>query len=500
MVRGEVFFRLPVFEAINERRVEQDETSFVNPRNAAAGSLRQLDPGITASRPLDLAVYQILSAVGDDLPTTQWDVLNYLADLGFPVMLDYSAQFDTLDDVIAHTELWDDKRRELDFEIDGLVVKVDDLAVSEDLGVVGKDPRAMIAFKYPAEERTTKLLDVGVNVGRTGMLIPYAVLEPVELSGATVRLATLHNFDDIAAKDIRRGDTVVVKRSGEVIPYVVGPVADLRDGSEEPIEPPEFCPYCEAPVERSEGEVAYYCSNPECPERLVRSLEYFVSRGAMDIDGLGDRLVRQLIGAGLLHDLADLYFLKKEDLVDLEGFGEKKAENILAAIDASRSRPLARVLTALGIRGVGSTVSQFLLDEIPSIEGIASATQEELETISGVGPHTASEIVEFFADARNRALIEKLCAGGVDLTPEVREQASGVFDGQTFVLTGTLPTLTRDEASALIEAHGGRVTGSVSKKTDYVLAGEKAGSKLDKANKLGVPVIDEAALREMVGE
>ncbi len=498
VVRGEVFFRLPVFEELNRRRVEAGEPPFVNPRNAAAGSLRQLDARVTAERPLDLACYQILGGEGEDLPTTQWDVLHYLAGLGFPVMTQYSRHFDNLDAVLDYIKTWDEKRQRLDFEIDGLVIKVNNLAVQEALGVVGKDPRGLIAYKFPAEERTTRLLDVGVNVGRTGVLVPYAILEPVEVSGVTVKQATLHNFDDIAAKDIRIGDTVIVKRSGEVIPYVVGPIADLRDGSETPIVPPDTCPYCDSPVVRAEGEVAYYCSNPECPERQVRAIEYFVSQGAMDIEGLGDRIVRQLVGAGLVRNVADLYFLKMEDLLSLEGFAEKKAQNLLDAIDASRTRPLARLLTALGIRGVGSTVAELLLEHIPSLDGLMNATQEELESIPGLGPHTASAVVEFFSDEWNRRLIERLREGGVRLEMEEKAQASDKLAGMTFVLTGTLPNLTREQATELIEAHGGRVTGSVSSKTNYVLAGENPGSKLDKAVQLGVPIIDEAGLRALL--
>jgi DNA ligase (NAD+) len=308
VVRGEVYFKLSVFESLNRQRVEAAEAPFINPRNAASGALRQLDPRITAGRPLSLTCYTILDGDGD-LPQTQWDALHYLHGLGFPVMVNLCAHYDDLEDVLAYLQTWEERRKTLDFEIDGLVVKVNDLAIMADLGVVGKDPRGAIAFKFPAEERTTKLLGAVFNVGRTGVLTPNAVLEPVMVSGVTVKQATLHNFDYIAEKDIRVGDTVIVKRSGEVIPYVVGPVADLRTGSEQPIIPPVTCPSCGAPVLRLPGEVAVYCSNLACPERLVRTIEYFVSQGAMDIDGLGERIVRQLIAAGLIHDVADLYFL-----------------------------------------------------------------------------------------------------------------------------------------------------------------------------------------------
>src|SRR5574341_466050 len=495
VVRGEVFIRLPAFAELNRQREAMGESLYVNPRNTASGAIRQLDPRISASRPLDLACYQILAGEGDGLPRTQWEVLHYLVDMGFPVMLQASEHFSDLEAVIATIHPWEEKRHDLDFEIDGLVIKVNDLATYARLGVVGKDPRGATAYKFPAEERTTKLLGVGINVGRTGVIAPYAVLEPVEVSGVTVKQATLHNFDDIAAKDIRIGDTVIIKRSGEVIPYVVGPVADARDGSERPIRLPERCPYCDYPIIRVGGEVAAYCSNNACRERLARNVEYFVSRAAMEVDGLGDRIVRQLIGEGLIRDVADLYFLPPEPLLELEGFATKKVENLLRSIDESRHRPLTRVLTALGIKGVGGTVAALLLDHYPSIDALMAASEEELQTIPGMGPHTAGAIVEYFSDERNRALIEKLRRGGVNLVAEQKQLTSNRLEGLTFVLTGTLPMMTREEATALIQAHGGKVTGSVSKNTSYVVAGESAGSKLDKANQLGGPVLDEAGLR-----
>lgn len=497
VVRGEVYFKLSVFEALNKRRVEAAEAPFINPRNAASGALRQLDPRITASRPLSLTCYAILDGEGD-LPRTQWDVLHYLQRLGFPVMLDLCAHYDDLDDAIAYLETWEDRRKSLNFEIDGLVVKVNDIGIMADLGVVGKDPRGAIAFKFPAEERTTKLLDVVFNVGRTGVLTPNAMLEPVMVSGVTVNKATLHNIDYIAEKDIRVGDTVIVKRSGEVIPYVVGPVADLRNGSERPITPPAKCPSCGSPVLRQPGEVAIYCSNLACPERLVRAVEYFVSQGAMDIEGLGERIVRQLIAAGLIHDVADLYFLTADQLRGLEGFAQKKIDNLLAAIDTSRNRPLSRVLAALGIRGVGETVAALLVSYYRSMDLLMQASQADLLNIGGLGPQLTGAIVEFFADPRSQALIDKLKRGGVKMEAEARARASDKLAGLTFVLTGTLPTMTREEASELIELHGGKTVGSVSKKTSYVLAGEAAGSKLEKARELGVAVIDEAGLRALI--
>jgi DNA ligase (NAD+) len=496
VVRGEAFFRLKDFEELNRRRVEEGEPPFVNPRNAASGALRQLDPKVTAERPFDLYCYAILDADGD-VPLTQWDTLAYLRDLGFPVT-EHNVRFGSLEDVVAYYKTWIDKRRSLDFQIDALVVKINDLRIASELGAVGKAQRGAIALKFPAEERTTKLLRVEVNVGRTGVLAPTAALEPIEVGGVTVKQATLHNYDDIAAKDIRVGDTVIVKRSGDVIPYVVGPVADLRDGSEQPIRPPERCPFCDSPVVRHAGEIAIYCSNPACPERLVREIEYFVSRGAMDIDGLGERIVRQLIEAGLLEDLADLYYLKREGLLPLEGFAEKKADNLLAAIEASKTRPLPRLLAALGIRGVGDVVAALLADHFGSLDGLAGASQEELETIAGIGPTTAGAVVEYFADPHNRRVIEKLRKAGVQMRAEAPVTESRALEGLTFVLTGTLPSLTRDQATALIEAHGGKVTDSVSRKTAYVVVGESPGSKLDKARSLGVPTLDEDGLRALI--
>jgi DNA ligase (NAD+) len=348
----------------------------------------------------------------------------------------------------------------------------------------------------------TRLLDVAANVGRTGVLTPTAMLEPVFLSGVTVRQASLHNYDLIAEKDIRIGDTVIVKRSGDVIPYVIGPVVAARSGDEHTIAPPSTCPVCESPVARDEGEVAYYCTNPACPERVARNIEYFVSRGAMDIDGLGERGVRLLLAEGLIHDEADLFTLTADDLLPLEGFAEKKVQNLLNSIATAKARPLARLIGALGIRGVGNTTAELLVQHYHSIDALAAATPEELEAIEGLGPHTAGAIVEWFAAAHNQRLIEKFRTAGVKLVeePVVDETATDQLAGLTFVLTGTLPTLKRNEAKALIEKHGGKVTGSVSKKTSYVVVGEDPGSKYSKAQELGISVLDEASLLTMIGE
>ncbi len=500
VVRGEAYMPIDAFEAFNRRQAEAGEKIFANPRNAAAGSLRQLDPTIAAARPLNLFTYAILEAEGVTIPT-QWEVLGYLRRMGFPVSRDVALLPD-IEAVIAYYQEWLKKRDQLNYEADGLVVKINDLRTQERLGVVGRAPRGAIAFKFPAHEATTKLLDIGINVGRTGTLNPYAILEPVEVGGVTIKQAALHNADDIARKDIRIGDTVIVKRAGDVIPYVVGPVTDLRDGSEHIFQMPERCPACGGPAVQPEGEVAYYCINAACPAQLVRLVEYFVSRGAMDIEGLGTRTAELFVERGLLKDVADLYYLNRDDILTLEGFAEKSTDNLLAAIEASKKRPLDRLLVALGIRFVGSTVAQLLARYYPSIDKLMAATQEEIEAIEGLGPHTAENIVKYFSLKRNRELIEKLRRAGVQMAAEreVIEEAAPLR-GLTFVITGTLPSLSREEARDLIERHGGKVTSSVSGKTNYLLVGEApGGTKFNKAGQLGVPMINEAELLQMIRE
>jgi DNA ligase (NAD+) len=506
VARGEVFINIADFEALNRRLEEAGEKTYLNPRNTAAGSLRQLDPALTASRPLNLLVYQIVafeSAPGgaSSPPAAQWETLNYLRALGFPVSKDASYH-PTLDSALDEVQAWERRRFDLPFEADGMVIKINDLALAADLGFVGKDPRSAIAFKFPAQEVTTRLLEIGVNVGRTGVLTPYAVLEPVDIGGVIVKQATLHNFDYIAEKDIRVGDRVRVKRAGEVIPYVIGPVVELRRGDELPYTPPSACPACGEPVEKLSGEVAWYCVNAACPAQLIRVLEHFVSRGAMDIIGLGIKIVEQLIESGLVHDVADLYTLRREDLLRLEGFAEKKADNLLAAIDASRRQPLARLITALGIRSVGEVLAADLARAYPDLEALSRASLDELQSLEGVGPNTAQAIVDWFARPANRQVIARLRLAGVWPRAQAPAQPVGAqpLAGQTFVITGTLPTMSRDQAREYIQAHGGKVTDSVSKKTSYLVAGEAAGSKLAKAQELGVPVLDEAGLRQMCGE
>jgi DNA ligase (NAD+) len=497
VVRGEAIMLIDDFEDLNRRQAEAEDKLFANPRNAAAGSLRQLDPRVTASRPITLLCYALVAA-GGAVPPTQWEALEYLRALGFPLS-EYVVRFESLDEVIAYCEGWIERRDTVPYEVDGLVIKVDDLATQAAMGVVGRAPRGAVAWKFPGREATTRVLEVGVNVGRTGALTPYAVLEPVVLGGVTIRKATLHNFEDMQRKDIREGDTVVIRRAGDVIPYVVGPVVPARTGQERVYRMPTVCPSCGEPVVSQEDEVALYCINVACPEQRVRRVGYFAA--VMDVEGLGERTAQLLVERELVQDGADLYSLKPEDLLPLEGFAEKSVTNLLAAIEATRERPLAQVTAALGIRGVGFTVAQLLAAHYRSLDELAAAGREELESIEGLGPHTAGAIVEWFARPRNQAFVDKLRRAGVRLEQEAPAvPVEGPLDGLTFVITGTLPTMSREEATRFVERHGGRVTGSVSSKTSYLLVGDSpGGNKYRKAQQLEVPLIDEARLLEMVG-
>jgi DNA ligase (NAD+) len=515
VVRGEAYMTIEDFARLNQRLEEAGEKTYLNPRNTAAGSLRQLDPSLTASRPLTILVYAVvafeeageeevaeagLAAAGRTraLPDTQWDTLQYLKAMGFPIPDAEMAE--NLQEAIALAESLVEQREQLPYEADGVVIKVNDLSLAADLGVVGRDPRGAIAFKFPAREVTTGLLDIGVNVGRTGRLTPYAILEAVNIGGVIVRQATLHNFDDIARKDIRIGDRVMVKRSGDVIPYVIGPVFAARDGNERPYQPPHNCPTCGQAVENLPGEVDWYCVNAACPAQLIRNLEHFVSRGAMDIVGFGIRIGQQLVQAGLVRDVADLYTLQKEDLLALEGFAAKKVDNLLQSIETSKQRPLARLISALGIRGVGEVMANDLARYYPDLEALSRASKEDLQAIEGVGPNIAQAIVDWFARPANHQLLDKLHAAGVWPRSQALVQQDGSakpLAGMTFVVTGTLPNLSRDDTKEFIQSRGGKVTDSVSKKTSYLVLGENPGSKLDKARSLGVPIIDEEGLKKL---
>jgi DNA ligase (NAD+) len=510
VVRGEIFIPVKEFDKLNKRLEENGEKTYLNPRNTAAGSLRQLDPAMTASRPLTLLVYQIVQWENNSQfprePRSQWQLLEYLRDLGFPVT-DTARRFDDIDSAIAYTAAWDKHRDELPYEVDGMVIKIDDLNLADELGFVGKDPRGAIAFKFPAREVTTKLLGIEVEVGRTGVLTPKAILEPVEINGVIVRNATLHNFDYIAEKDIRPGDRVLVKRAGEVIPYVIGPVVDLRSDAEKQYVPPNTCPACGQPVEHFEAEVAWYCVNAACPAQLVRNVEHFVSRSAMDINGLGIKIVEKLIEAGMVKDIADIYTLSRVDILGALTKKDRKtesappgkiAENLLAAINTSRRQPLNRLITALGIHGVGEVSAADLSRHFSSLDLLAAASADQLQSIDGVGPNIAEAILDWFSRERNRKVLEKLKTAGVwPMGAAVASPSVGPLSGLTFVVTGTLSGFSRDTVKEFIEGHGGRVTDSVSRNTSYLVSGEAPGSKLQKAQSLGVKVIGESELRKL---
>ncbi len=498
-VRGEVYIPRDRFEELNRQREEAGEKPFANPRNAAAGSVRQLDPSITASRPLSIFIYGVGDPEGLTL-TTQWDALRYLQHFGFR-MAENITRCEDLNQALALYRKWLEERDVLNYDADGVVLKVDSFDQQESLGDVGHAPRWAIAYKFPAHEGITKLWQIGINIGRTGTLNPYAALEPVQIGGVTIRNATLHNEEDIHRKDIREGDTVIVKRAGDVIPQVVAPVKELRTGEEKIFHMPRHCPVCGQPVVKPQEEVMYYCINASCAAQLVGRIEYFASRGAMDIEGFGTRLAQSFVEKGLLQDVADFYYLKAEDLLDLEGFAEKSVANLLAAIEASKRRPLWRLLTALGIRGVGAIVAQLLISQFASLDELMGASEEELEAIEGLGPHTTKSIVDFFAQERNRNLVAKLRRAGVRMSrlPEEAAPQEGPLSGLTFVVTGTLPTMSRDVATEFIEAAGGRVTSSVSRNTDYLVVGEgPGGTKLSRARELGVRTIEERELRRLV--
>jgi DNA ligase (NAD+) len=498
--RGEVYMTLSGFERLNEQRAADSLPTFANPRNAAAGSLRQLDPRVTAGRPLRFFGFQIqLDPEGDDvLPVrTQAEILETLRAWGVPVNPQRALCAD-LEEVIAFAETAEAGRADLDYLIDGIVVKVSPVGLWPELGVIGeREPRWAIAYKFAPDLATTRLEAIRINVGRTGSLNPYAVLEPVEIGGAMVRLATLHNFEDVARKDLRHGDMVVVKRAGDVIPQVVGPLTQERTGDETPFVPPDACPVCGTAVERPVAEVMVYCPNSSCPGRIYWGVVHFVSRGAMDIRGLGERTVQQLLDTGKVRDFADLYGLTENDLLELEGFAAVSAANLVASIDASRAQPLSRLLLALGIRHVGSHVAQIIARAYGSLDRLMAASEEEIAALHGIGETTAAALSAYLGEPRNRELIERLRAAGLTLTEPVQRAESQPFAGQTFVITGSLPTMSRTDAKAFIEERGGRVAGSVSGRTDYLVAGDDPGSKLARAQALGVQTISEAELMEL---
>jgi DNA ligase (NAD+) len=498
VVRGEIYIKKDDFLRLNNKLLENGEKTYQNPRNTASGSLRQLDSKLTAARPLSLLSYAIVETSGE-MPSTQWELLNYLRKLGFPVS-ELAEKQNTIEEVLGQIESWNKKRDSIPYEVDGVVIKLNDLDIASRLGFVGKDPRGAIALKFPAREVSTILHEIRVNVGRTGVLTPYAILEPVEIGGVVVRQATLHNFDYIAEKDIRPGDRVLIKRAGDVIPYVIGPLIQQGNYRKNPYRPPENCPSCGQRVEHLQGEVAWYCVNSACPAQLVRNIEHFVSRGAMDIVGLGEKIVELLVQEGKIHDVADLYILGKKDLLGLEGFADKKAENILQSIQQSRSQSLDRLITGLGIHGIGEVSAAALARELKSIDTLRYSSREKLMTIEGVGPNTAQSILDWFSKEPNIKVVEKLKQNGIWPVYSVLTNQKTTLVGKIFVITGTLPMLSRDQAKELIENNGGKVTDSVSSNTNYLVVGENAGSKLDKAKNLGVKTINEEELRKLIGE
>jgi DNA ligase (NAD+) len=497
-VRGEAYIKKSDFQRLNAGREAAGLPPFANPRNAASGGIRQLDPKLTAQRSLSFLAYAIGDLVADTPPTTQCELLSYLRALGFATN-SHVEWVPLIDGVLAFVERWELEREELDYEIDGVVVKVDDLALQERLGHVGKDPRWAIAFKFRAREARTKLLDIGVNVGRTGTLNPFAILEPVRIGGVSVKMATLHNEGDIQRKDIRIGDTVTVRRAGDVIPEVVGPILAERSGNPPEYSLPTRCPVCHWAVDHPAGEAMYRCTNAACPAQQRERVRHFASRGAMDIEGIGDVLAFALVDAELVHDISDIYQLDATKLGSLPRMGEKTVDNVLSAIEKSKSRGLARLLFGLGIRMVGAQNAAILAADFGTIDALMAADEAELLRSDGVGDQIAQSVALFFAQAPNRAMVGRLQAAGVDTTAPLRERAPlGALAGKTLVLTGTLPSLTRDEATALIVAAGGKVASAVSKKTDYVVAGDEAGSKRVKAEQLGISIIDEAELRSLL--
>ncbi|CEI71663.1 MULTISPECIES: NAD-dependent DNA ligase LigA [Romboutsia] len=499
VVRGEVFISKDDFKKVNEQQEKQGLQLFANPRNLAAGSLRQLDPKLTAKRPLDIFIFNLEYVQNTDFKNHS-EALDYLKELGFKVSPNYKV-YNNIQDVIDHIKYWTDNRGELGFEIDGMVIKVNNLAQRETMGYTAKSPRWAIAYKFPAEQKKTKILDIIVEVGRTGTITPTAVLEPVRLAGTSVSRATLHNEDYIREKDIKINDTVLVQKAGDIIPQVVEVIKEERTGDEIDFEMPKKCPVCSEPTVRLEGESAVKCINISCPAQIRRGIIHFVSRDAMNIDGLGESIITLLLDKGLIKDIADLYTLNKDEVVKLDRMGEKSANNLLNSIEKSKSNDLWRLINGLGIKFVGTKGAKILANNFKDLDLIMSASNEELVNLEEFGGIMANSVVKFFQEEKNIKLIEKLKSCGVN-TKSIQDESSDIakiFEGMKIVLTGTLPTLKRNDAKEMIESRGGKVTSSVSKSTTFVLAGEEAGSKLTKANDLGVKVIDEDKFIQLTG-
>jgi DNA ligase (NAD+) len=498
-VRGEVYLSRAAFEKINDERAASGQPLFANPRNCAAGSVRQLDSRITARRPLEVFIYALGESEGWQ-PRTQWQMLEAFQQWGFRTNPN-NARVESIDDVAKACEQWEHRRESLAYEIDGVVVKINELYLQGELGAVGREPRWAIAFKFPPMQATTKLLEIGINVGRTGSLNPFAILEPVQVSGVTVKQATLHNEDDVRRKDIRIGDTVLVQRAGEVIPQVLGPILSKRPPDARPYELPKTCPICGSPVVRPEGEAMARCTGgfAVCVAQRFELLKHFVGRGSMDIESVGEKLAWTLIQKGLVYDPSDLYALSKEQLLELERMGDKSAQNVLDNITASKSRSLTRVLFALGIRYVGYQNAELLARAFGSMGKLRDASQEEIEAVEGIGPKIAESVYAWFHDSDNLRIVDKLAAASVTMV-ERSATASGPLLGLTIVVTGRLEHYTRGQIEQRIKELGGAVGDAVSKKTDYLVAGDEAGSKLAKAQKMGTPILDEAGFDALVSE
>ena len=494
-VRGEVIMTYKAFRQANEQREQSGEQPFANPRNAAAGTIRQLDPKVVAKRNLDIFLYYLL-VNGRTLLKEHWKVLEALENLGFKVN-PYRKLTKSFEELTAYIQEMEAKREKLEYETDGMVVKVNEIALWDELGVRAKSPRWAIAYKYPARQETTLVKDIRPQVGRTGTLTPVADLEPVNVGGVTVTHATLHNMDEVERLGVKIGDTVLIQRAGEVIPQVLKVTKHAPDGKE--FRMPTHCPVCGGDVIRVEGEVAYRCVNAACPAQLKESLLHFASRHAMNINGLGESLVDQLVDKKIIQDAADLYGLDEAQLAALERMGKKSARNLLEEIEKSKTAELPRAIYAIGIRFVGERTAQLLADHFGSMDKLREATAEELHEVEEVGPKVAQSIVEYFHEERNREVVEKLRRAGLQFEQKKR-RGGGSLEGRQFVLTGSLPDLSREEATRMIEEAGGRVTGSVSKKTDYVVVGADPGSKLEKARSLGTPTLDESGLRKLLGE
>jgi DNA ligase (NAD+) len=494
-VRGEAYLSKDQFSRINGERAEAEQPLFANPRNAAAGTLRQMDPKITASRELDAIFYAVGYAEGETFGT-QWEILRFLKESGFKIMTQ-AKLVDSPEAVISFIEEWSEKRESLPYEIDGIVVKVNDLDQQDRLGYTSKAPKWAIAYKYPAEQQVTRLIDIIVSVGRTGAMTPTAVLEPVKIAGSTVGRATLHNEDEIKRKGLLIGDYVVVQKAGDVIPEIVSPVVSRRTGDEQEFKMPDRCVVCGAAAVRVEGEAVTRCTNIACPAQALRRIGHFASRGAMDIEGFGEVVATELFNLGLVKDVSDIYYLNRDDLLRIGHFADKAATNLAGAIEGSKTKPLSRLLFGLGIRHIGSHVADILTRRYAALDEIANASEEELTAIPEVGPQIAASIYTFFRQKENLRVIDRLRRAGLKMT-EDRESVDQTLAGKTFVLTGGLETMTREEATETIEKLGGRVSSSVSSKTDYVVAGENPGSKYEKAKELNVTIINEQDLQAML--